>query len=201
MKTIALASPRPIISNRKSMKTDTQPLRHPLALLVCTSTFFLANTNAGADETKPSAATPAPARVVAQAEDGSVLLHARDVTVHGTTVRYEPQPHKNTIGFWTKVDDWVSWDFEITHPGRFAVEILQGCGNGSGGSDVEFSVGDQTLKITVEETGGFQNFAERNIGAFNLDKPGKYTLSVKPKTKPHAAVMDLRQVVLKPQLK
>ena len=29
-------------------------------------------------------------------------------------------------------------------------------------------------------------------------KPGKYTLSVKPKTKPHAAVMDLRQVTLRP---
>src|SRR5690348_13897777 len=51
-------------------------------------------------------------RPISQASDGSVLLHARDVTIHGTTVRYEPKPEKNTIGFWTKKDDWVSWDFE-----------------------------------------------------------------------------------------
>ncbi|MBU6402757.1 MAG: sulfatase, partial [Verrucomicrobia bacterium] len=65
-----------------------------------------------------------PARMVAQSADGTILLHARDVTVHGATVRYEPDPHKNTVGFWTRREDWVSWDFEVAHPGRFAVEIF-----------------------------------------------------------------------------
>jgi arylsulfatase A len=31
-----------------------------------------------------------------------------------------------------------------------------------------------------------------------IEKAGRYTLTVKPNTKPGAAVMDLRQVVLKP---
>lgn len=75
--------------------------------------------------------------------DGSVLLHSRDVTIHGKNVRYEPQTNKNTIGYMTKVEDWVSWDFEIT-------------------------------------------------------KPSRYTLAVKPKVKPGMAVMDLRQVLLWP---
>lgn len=138
-------------------------------------------------------------KVVQQADDGTVLLHAKEVTVHGSTVRYEPQPHKNTIGFWTKVEDWVSWDFEIAQPGEFKVEILQGCGTGSGGSEVEFSVGEQVLKLTVKETGGFQKFITRELGSLRLDKPGRFTLAVKPKTKPGLAVMDLRQVALKPQ--
>jgi arylsulfatase A len=137
-------------------------------------------------------------RPINQASDGSVLLHARDVTIHGTTVRYEPKPEKNTIGFWTKKEDWVSWDFEIARPGKFRVLILQGCGKGSGGAEVAFTVDDaQTLKHTVEDTGGFQNFVERNIGTIELGA-GKHTLSVKPQTKPGHAVMDLRQVVLKP---
>ena len=137
-------------------------------------------------------------KLVQQGEDGSVLLHARDVEIHGTTVRYEPQTNKNTIGFWTKLEDWVSWDFQITEPGTFAVEILQGCGKGSGGSEVEFSTGHQVLKMIVQDTGHFQNFVRRDIGRLTLDEPGRYLLSVKPKTKPGVAVMDLRQVVLRP---
>jgi arylsulfatase A len=103
------------------------------------------------------------------------------------------------IGYWTKIDDWVSWDFEITRPGEFKVEILQGCGNGSGGSEVEFAVGEQKLKLIVKETGGFQDFVSRELGSYKLDKAGRYTLSVKPKTKPGVAVMDLRQVKLTPK--
>lgn len=132
-----------------------------------------------------------------QSADGSILLHSREVTIHGTTVRYEPKPEKNTIGFWIKKDDWVSWDFVVTQPGKFHVIAMQGCGSGNGGSEVEFSIGDQTLKMTVEDTGGFQKFIERDLGVVDL-KAGTFTLSVKPQTKPHGAVMDLRQVVLKP---
>ena len=36
--------------------------------------------------------------VIASAADGSVTLLARDVTPHGTTVRYESPANKNTIG-------------------------------------------------------------------------------------------------------
>jgi hypothetical protein len=77
------------------------------------------------------------------------------------------------------------------------MEITYGCGNGSGGSEVEFAVGAQKLMFKVEQTGGFQAFVKRDIGEMTFDKPGRYTLTVKPKTKPGPAVMDLPQVVLK----
>ncbi len=131
------------------------------------------------------------------AADGTLLLHARDVSVHGTTVRYEPAPNKNTVGYWTKRDDWISWDFQIERPGKYIVTILQGCGSGSGGSEVVFAVGDQQLKVTVQDTGGFQNFVARTIGTIELPA-GKLELTVKPLTKPGQAVMDLRSVTLKP---
>ena len=150
-----------------------------------------------------AAPTSAPAtqpttRPIVQGSDGVLLLHARDVTIHGKTVRYEPQPNKNTIGYWTKLDDWVSWDFVVEKPGSYEVEILQGCGTGSGGSEVDFSVGAQTIKVTVQGTGGFQNFVSRRIGTFKFDHPGKFTLSVAPRSKPGLAVMDLRSVTLRP---
>ena len=152
---------------------------------------FLLLLLAAAPTTKPTT------QPIVQAPDGVILLHARDVTIHGTTVRYEPQPNKNTIGYWTKKEDWVSWDFVVDKPGKFQVIALQGCGKGSGGAEVEFVIADQKLKMTVQDTGHFQNFVERNIGQVELKK-GAQRLEVRPLTKPGVAVMDLRSVTLRP---
>jgi arylsulfatase A len=127
---------------------------------------------------------------------GDVRLFAKDAVVHGTTARYEPLPYKNTIGFWTKPEDWVSWDFTAPKAGKYEVEVQQGCG-GPGGSEVAVEVARQTLKFTVDGTGHFQNFIQRVIGVVDLAE-GPQTLAVKPQTKVGAAVMDLRRVVLRP---
>ncbi len=133
-----------------------------------------------------------------QAKDGTIPLPARFAEVHGVMLRYEPLPHKNTLGFWVNKDDYATWEFTVTKPGTFRVEIMQGCGTGNGGSEVNVSVGEQTLNFTVVETGGFQNFQPRDIGTLKLEKAGRYTLTVKPKTKAKAAVMDVRLITLKP---
>jgi arylsulfatase A-like enzyme len=131
-------------------------------------------------------------------KDGAVTLHARTARVHGSQLRFEPLPHKLTLGYWTKADDFATWVFTAEKPGAFTVEVLQGCGKGSGGSEVEVSVGGSKLTFTVKETGGFQVFEAREIGTLTVGEAGRQTLTVKPLTKPGAAVMDLRQVVLKP---
>jgi arylsulfatase A-like enzyme len=133
-----------------------------------------------------------------QAADGTIALPARTAEVHGTQLRYEPLPHKNTLGYWTRAEDWASWDFEVSKPGTFSVTVLQGCGRGQGGSEVELTVADQNLRLTVEDTGGFQNFKAREVGRVRLDQAGRYTLRVTPRRKPAGAVMDLRSVTLRP---
>ncbi len=132
-----------------------------------------------------------------QAADGTITMLGKDADVHGAMLRFEPLPHKNTLGFWVNASDWASWDFEVVKPGKFTMEITYGCGNGSGGSEVEFAVGPQQLIFKVEQTGGFQAFVKRELGEMTFEKPGRYTLTVKPKSKPGPAVMDLPQVVLK----
>src|SRR5258706_8251841 len=159
--------------------------------------FVLAVGGAEAAAPTSAPATQPTTRPIVQGVDGVVLLHARDVTIHGKTVRYEPQPNKNTVGYWTKKEDWVSWDFVLERAGNFDVIALQGCGKGSGGAEVEFIFDDQKLKMTVQDTGGFQNFVERNIGRVELKK-GAHRLAVKPLSKPGGAVMDLRAVTLRP---
>jgi arylsulfatase A-like enzyme len=134
-----------------------------------------------------------------QARDGTITLPGRTARVHGLQLRYEPLPHKNTLGFWTREDDWALWEFTVTKPGAFTVEVLQGCGKGQGGSEVELTVAGQKLAFTVEDTGHFQNFKARAIGTVTIDKPGRYELTVKPRKKAGIAVMDLRSLTLKPR--
>jgi arylsulfatase A len=129
--------------------------------------------------------------------DGTVRLPGHEVIIHGVNVRYEPPAHKNTIGYWTKVEDWVSWELEVTQGGEYEVEILQGCGKGSGGSEVDVSIASQTLHFVVQDTGHFQNFVRRTLGKVQLT-PGRHTLAIKPQKKPGVAVMDVREMVLKP---
>ena len=132
------------------------------------------------------------------AADGSITLHARTAQVFGTMLRFEPLPHKNTLGFWINPTDHATFDFTATAAGTYRVEVLQGCGNKSGGAEVELAVGDATLTFTVKETGGFQAFEARDVGTLRVAAAGRHTLSVRAKTKPGPAVMDLRQVVLRP---
>lgn len=126
-----------------------------------------------------------------------IRLHAQDARVHAQTMRYEPEPHKNVLGYWVDPSDWAEWDLHVPTAGRYEVEIQQGCGKGSGGAEVEIAVGGQTLRFRVVETGHFQHMILRTIGTVELPA-GPAVLSVKPQSKPGPAVMDLRRVVLRP---
>ena len=138
-------------------------------------------------------------------KDGVITMHAKTALVYGQQLRFEPLPHKNTLGFWTNKNDYATFDFTAEKPGTFTVEVLQGCGKGSGGAKVVMAVGkpggppgEVEVDFLVKDTGGFQNFEAREVGKLKIEKAGRYVLYVQAETKPGAAVMDLRQVVLKP---
>ena len=140
----------------------------------------------------------------AQAADGTVTLHGRDATVVGTVLRYEPAEAKQTLGFWTRPTDAAAWTFTVTRPGAFNVEVLQGCGKGQGGSEMDVSFGPVSaggeatrLSFTVEDTGGFQEFRPRVIGRVEL-VAGEHVLRIVPRRIAKAAACDIRQVRLVP---
>jgi len=130
--------------------------------------------------------------------DGVIVCHSRNVTIQGVQVQYEPKPEKNTVGYWTHVTDRVSWTVNFPKAGRYDVEILQGCGKGHGGSDVDVVMNDQVLSFVVEDTGHFQNFKPRVIGQFHVEQPGVQQFTIVPRKKASVAVMDVRQVRLIP---
>jgi len=141
-----------------------------------------------------------------QDERGEIVLPARSADVRGEMLRFEPQPHKNTLGYWVSVTDWARFEFTVKQPGRFALEALVGCGKGSGGSKVRFEIlasgasePATVLLLTVPETGGFQSFVPLALDEVVLPKGGRYEVRVRAVEKPGPAVMDLRQLRFTPR--
>ena len=99
------------------------------------------------------------------------------------TMRYEAQPNKDVLGFWTNPADWADWEFEVPATGVYEIEVQQGCGKGSCGAEVAVEVEGQALLFTVQDTGHFQSMIQRTIGQVNLTA-GRHTLAIKPLTKP-----------------
>lgn len=142
--------------------------------------------------------TPAPeGNPVGQSADLSITLHARDATVHGVRLRYEFRPDKNTLGYWSNPRDWVSWDFEVKTPGKFIVVVMQGS---PVTKPMEITVAGRTIDYSTKNTGSYHTFTFLEVGTIAVEKPGDYTLTIKPQS-PTGPVMDLRQIILLPVLK
>jgi lysophospholipase L1-like esterase/pimeloyl-ACP methyl ester carboxylesterase len=134
-----------------------------------------------------------------------ILLPASGAITHSVTMRYEPATNKNCLGYWVNPADSAEWQFTVSEPGTYSIELWQGCGKGQGGSDVDLEVssGGQVVQKTsfvVEETGHFQIVVPRNLGTVQFAKPGDYSLWLRPRHKKAGAIMDVRQIVLKSAL-
>ena len=141
---------------------------------------------------------------VSQAGDGTLTLRADQAHTHGELLRYEPQSHKNTVGYWVNADDYAHWNVTIDQPFVFNVGVLQGCGKDQGGSIAAVQVerdGEivSSLEFKVEETGHFQNFVWRSIGELEITEPGEYQISLRARMIAHKACMDARQLHLSPK--
>jgi len=132
------------------------------------------------------------------AADGSITLAAAEATVHGDAAHYESGGGKDNIGFWTKQDDWVSWDFEATGAGKYEVEVTFACEEAAAGSQYTVAVGQSKISGKVEPTGAWNKFVTRKLGIVEIAQAGRQTLSVKADDMPHGAVMNLKAVKLIP---
>lgn len=145
---------------------------------------------------------PSELRPIHKAGDGSFFLPAHLATTTGEKIRYEPQTHKNTVGFWAGKNDTATWTFKLDKPGRFNVAVLQGCGKGQGGSQATMSFvhpdkdDSPTVDFEVVETGHWQNFQWVQLGQVELQNKGEVQVVVKPNAIKKAALMDIRAIHL-----
>ncbi|MCA9139162.1 MAG: hypothetical protein KDB00_20455 [Planctomycetales bacterium] len=135
------------------------------------------------------------------AGDGSVMMFAHQASTFGEKLRFEPQWYKNTVGYWTVATDYATWELTIDTPGAYSVAVLQGCGEGQGGSDAVMTLtqGDTKaaeLVFQINETGHFQNFRWNDLGNIVIENVGKYTLRVGAKRIAKGALGDIRMIHL-----
>ena len=129
--------------------------------------------------------------------DGRIVLPAIKADLHGASPAYDDI--KDNIGWWGNSDDFVSWAFQVTRPGRYAVEIAYSCADGQEGSEFVVGVGDQALAGRSTPTGSWATHQTVRLGTVLLDKAGLTTLTVKPKAPPAWKVIGLRSVTLIPE--
>lgn len=149
-----------------------------------------------------AAATAPRTPAVTPSDDGAIVLSGSVATIRGTTLRWEPQEKKRTLGFWTKAEDAAEWTLAVATAGDFDVEVLQGCGKGQGGSEMIVTLdpasdAPQTIRFVVEDTGGFQEFRARIVGRLTLTA-GEHVLRAQPERIAKTAACDIRQVRLLP---
>ncbi|MFM2143616.1 MAG: hypothetical protein RLZZ476_2160 [Verrucomicrobiota bacterium] len=198
-------------------KIGTQTVKHPLTAAQAPKAMYLGDVyldkagEYGASFYAPSTAAesslevhelalvPAPeGPMQKQGADGGITLPASSATTWSQTMRYEPKPEKQCLGFWTSADDFAEWEFEVEKPGKFSVSVFYGCGGGNQGSEVEVKSGATALKFKTEDTGGFQKWREVKLGTVEIAEAGKTRLTVDPATKVKSAVLDVQKVVLTP---
>jgi hypothetical protein len=135
------------------------------------------------------------------AGDGSVMLHAYQAETVGEKLRFEPQWYKNTVGYWAVPTDYAVWQVNIAQPGEYSIAVLQGCGEGQGGSEAVMSLrqGDavkSSLEFVTVDTGHFQNFRWNHLGALKITEAGEYQLRIEPKRIARGALFDVRAIHL-----
>src|ERR1041385_5345608 len=165
--------------------------------LVCFPLFALVRILQGAETAPFADQTRSIPAISGSDEKEPIVLLARDAITHGTQMHYESSPVKNCLGYWLKTEDWAEWEFKVSQPGLFDIEVWQGCGQSEGGSEVAVEVGNERFTFAVEETGHFQIFLPRRIGHVTL-REGAHRLALKPLRKHANAIMDIRQVKLLP---
>jgi len=129
---------------------------------------------------------------------GVFTLDADDAKLHGKTPRVEQKQGagKSNIGHWADPNDYVSWAIDVKKPGRYAVEAVYSCAGAA--SRFTVTIGKQTITGESKVTGNWARFTTHRLGEFEIPKPGRHTVTVKPKTPPTWKVIGLMTVRLSP---
>lgn len=128
-----------------------------------------------------------------QQPDRSISLPAFLSNVHNSGEKGLRIDGRGIAERWLNREEWMDWNFKVSTPGTFDVEILtseQKYGKDwEGGHTIALEVAGQTLKGTIENDGKQENPANpywkyviSKIGQVKIDKAGTYTLALKPET-------------------
>ncbi|MBN1646545.1 MAG: hypothetical protein JW874_00810 [Spirochaetales bacterium] len=130
-----------------------------------------------------------------------IILLAQDAELQGNLVLETGERDTPNIGWWSSLDDLISWDLEIVADGNYGVYVNLACLPLFAGSVITISNGSAYLTLTVPSTGAWETYSDVYAGAF-LFSGGTYTLTLQaasiaePSTSSERYVANIRHITL-----
>ncbi len=127
--------------------------------------------------------------------DGSIRLVSTAARVYGPTIVLE-EKYRN-LGWWSSEEDYAAWSFDGAEDREYRVVLDYACDNSAAGNSVVVTVAGQTVGGIVSGTGGWDDYAGKDLGTVKLPAgPGELVIRSGGPIK--GALLDLRGVRLAP---
>ena len=122
-----------------------------------------------------------PAKIVStpiwQKNDGSVSLLASDARLHGLSFQLEPRQPVANIGYWTSPGDWLDWEFQVQHPGKFIVSAAIAA---PALTSFQVTVSGQNYNFAGPVTADYFDYKTVDLGVVEIPAGGLTTLAFHP---------------------
>lgn len=126
---------------------------------------------------------PEPGDPVTPDGNGTLTLGAETAVIHGPTPRVEQKAtvDKPNIGYWNAHTDWVSW--RVTFPEKGTYDVTVTASSAATDVPVVITVGGQSLKTTIRDTGSWDAFTPNAAGRLTISEAGTRELAFRPAAK------------------
>lgn len=84
---------------------------------------------------------------------------------------------------WENKTDALVWGIDINTPGELRVIPFIGLPDIQKGSQIEISIGEKKKNITLNSTGGYNDYRNQDVAIFDITEKGRYQLCMKIKSK------------------
>lgn len=136
-------------------------------------------------------------REIIEGEDGSLVATAVKAEIVGNSAKLETGSPAN-VGGWTDAGDELEWTLNAKHAGAYRVSMDASCPAGTDGSEIAVIVGDARVTGVVPATDGWTSYKVADLGVIHVAKSGRISLTLRVIKMPHANVMNLRSITLRP---
>ncbi|MDH3716922.1 MAG: hypothetical protein OES79_02260 [Planctomycetota bacterium] len=132
-----------------------------------------------------------PPNFVLQQENGDLPLPIARAEVRG-----EPLTADGVLE-WEREPDRVRWQFLISKPGFFSVEVTYAADQHAAGNTAQISVADRKFEFHVRDTGGWESYATDSVKTVLIRRGGQYELVIRPGEVQSTTLMRLKSVYLR----
>lgn len=127
------------------------------------------------------------------------VFGAFDGDIEGNQLRYDTgKAGRDVITNWTDVSERISWNYRAAEAGVYEVKVIYGAEVGTAGGTFIVETAGQKFHGQVTPKGDGYTFIEETLGVIRLEQPGNYHLTVSADTLSGEALMNLKEVQLKP---